>query len=218
MATQGNVRFWRLYLYLHEGVSFLSRYILSREVQKHNKDLHSLLVENEKQLKGKKNLDKAEIGVLFPDDGKSDIHKWDANLYLTVIQTLFRTSLIQKERNEIRNVQCVHKELCEDDDLDDQLYEDQLKRLQDAFEVLAYDEHSMMKIRRMRKIYIDEPLQPSSLLYRVKELNYLPIDVTQQLATFLEAISSTNTRNEVLEEGSGQLSGMNLNFVIIKVI
>ena len=209
MATQENVRYWRLYFYLHDGVSFLSRYILSREIQKHGKDLHSLLFENEKQLKGK-NLDKAEIGVLFPDDGKSDMHKWGANLYLTVIQTLFRTSLMREERNEIWNVQSVHKELCEVDNLDEQLYGDHLNRLQDAFEVLAYDEHSMMKIRKMRRIYIDEPLQSSSLLDRVKELNF-PINVTKQLATFLETTSSTNTRNEVHEEGSGQLSGMNIN-------
>ena len=215
MATQENVRYWRLYLYLHEGVSFLfSRYILSRE-QKHGKDLFSLLLENEEQLKRKKNLDEEEKDLLFPDDGKPDMSKWDANIYLTLIQTVFQTSLTKTERKELKNIKTIHEDLCKSLDesynlFEEYSYEDNMEILNDAFQAFAFDDHSKSKILQMRNFYVDTELDSSTLHERVNMLNF-PSDAKQQLTTFLKAISSTNTSNEVLEEDARQFSGMNLN-------
>ncbi|XP_060573553.1 kinesin-like protein KIF13A [Ruditapes philippinarum] len=195
MATKEHKLYWRVFLYLNKGVIFLSRSMVSKKL-----DLQYVYDGNLNKIEGqlRKNgiLNETDLDVLFPGDGKTNMDKWNANLYLCVIPALFRALLAPKERTKLGVAQNVLKDLLErqgDTKLDKPSYEEHIENIEEAFVVLTFDKSLAIKIVEMKKEYIDEPLDYIKLLKEVEKM-VVPSETKQKLVEFLESMATKNTK------------------------
>ncbi|XP_053373590.1 uncharacterized protein LOC123531650 [Mercenaria mercenaria] len=219
MALRENELYWRIYLLLNEGVPVVSKLVISRELGRHGSDLDFLLLQSKDQLKKTHRLNESEIEVLYPADGNTNIDKWNSNMFTSVILTIFRTSLLQNERKQIRDIHNILKELCINPDeyaLDDETFDDHKTTLKDALSSLAFDKKVKSEIDDLINIYTNQPLNAADLLRHIEDIN-LSEETRQQLEIFLHSPpaimgdSGDNTSDDVYEEESiGNVTSTNI--------
>ncbi|XP_060573552.1 interferon-gamma-inducible GTPase 10-like isoform X2 [Ruditapes philippinarum] len=202
MASKENEHYWRLYFYLNSGVSVLSRDIIESKSDGLGQDLSSLLRKNEGKIRKNSSLNDTDLGVLFPDDGETNMLKWNANLYLCVIPAIFRDLLKPNDRIKLRLLQNALKDLWDmqdDTTLDNLRYEQHVQNLEGAFLVLAFNEDLTMKMVEMKKVYIDQPLDFFRLVRDTAKMDF-PSGLEEKVAEFLKQIPSRKEIRSAVSE------------------
>ncbi|XP_053390375.1 uncharacterized protein LOC123564076 [Mercenaria mercenaria] len=138
MIAEEDEYFLRASILLLKGGRLVSKETLYKELRKAGRNLDVLLKQHERKFKYK--FVKKQREKLFPDAGVTDVETWDLAMLTTVTLTVFKQSLNDDEKNDLKSIKCMRDEIYAhtySSSLSADQYEEIRKELQNALTSLS---------------------------------------------------------------------------------
>ncbi|XP_053401283.1 uncharacterized protein LOC123554873 [Mercenaria mercenaria] len=138
MITEEDEYFLRASILLLKGGRLMSKETLYKELQKTGGNLDVLLKQHERKFKHR--FVKKEREKLFPTAGVTDVETWDLAMLTTVSLTVFKQSLNDDEKNDLKSIKYMRDEIyahTHSSSLSADQYEEIRKKLQNALTSLS---------------------------------------------------------------------------------
>ncbi|XP_053391008.1 uncharacterized protein LOC128553847 isoform X2 [Mercenaria mercenaria] len=208
--------FLRASILLLKGGRLMSKETLYKELRKAGEDLDVLLKQHKRKFKHK--FVKKQMDKLFPDAGGTDVETWDLAMLTTVLLTVFKQSLNEDEKNDLKSIKCMGDEIYAhtySSSLNADQYEDIRKELENALTSLSKElsEKLTDDCSKIIQECTTDPISPSliaELTKQIEDTEHSVQAVTNKLRNKKELLCETKKEKipEIIISGVSDLLDM----------